>query len=159
MPNMNEGGGSICWSEHGHVVAAQWQLLQALRLYEQGEDLYSVITLAGAAEEIFGKLSRKMEHGCALDRLKDTIPKLSARLLGQELRPRDVADSVNKAKNWLKHGEGPLSFDARFEARDMLDRAIQNCWPLVASAMDENWDELTSPLLDAIARYDNPETP
>lgn len=37
-------------TDHNHLSAAQWQLLQALRLYEEGEDYYSVITLAGAAE-------------------------------------------------------------------------------------------------------------
>ncbi len=35
---------------------------------------------------------------------------------------RDAADSANRARDWLKHGEGPVRFDARFEAEDMLDR-------------------------------------
>jgi len=144
----------MCVTDHNHLSAAQWQLLQALRLYEEGEDYYSVITLAGAAEEIFGRLSRKMGLGCAVDRLKVTLPMLSKRFLQQELRPREAAESVNRAKNWLKHGEDPLSFDARFEAQEMLERAIQNCLPIVTSIVNESSEEFISSLVDAISRYD-----
>lgn len=149
-----EGGCDICVTDHSHLSAAQWQLLQALRLYEEGEDYYSVITLAGAAEEIFGRLPRKMGLGCAVDRLKVTLPMLSKRFLRQELRPREAAESVNRAKNWLKHGEDPLSFDARFEAQEMLERAIQNCLPIVTSIVNESSEEFISSLVDAISRYD-----
>lgn len=144
----------ICVADHNHLSAAQWQLLQALRLYEEGADFYSVITLAGAAEEIFGRLSRKMGLGCSLDRLKARLPKLSERFIQQELGTREVAKSVNRAKNWLKHGEEPLSFDARFEADDMLERAIQNYLPIVTSIVNESSEVLTSNLVDSIGRYD-----
>lgn len=145
------------WPSTTTLVAAQWQLLQALRLYERSEDYYSVITLAGAAEEIFGKLSGTMVRGCALDPMKITIPMLSKRLLGKALGIGDVTKSLNRAKNWLKHGEGPLSFDARFEAEDMLDRAIPNCWHVITTVMNPSSDELTAFLLDAIRRYDDPD--
>lgn len=149
-----DGAGDIRGAVHSHLSAAQWQLLQALRLYEEGEDYYSVITLAGAAEEIFGRLSRKMGLGCSLDRLKATLPKLSERFFQQELGTREAAESVNRAKNWLKHGEDPLSFDAKFEAEEMLERAIQNCFPIIASSVNESSEELISNLVDAISRYD-----
>ena len=149
-----DGGGDIRGAVHSHLSAAQWQLLQALRLYEEGQDYYSVITLAGAAEEIFGRLSQKMGLGCSLDRLKATLPKLSERFFQQELEPREAAKSVNRAKNWLKHGEDPLSFDAKFEAEEMLERAIQNCFPIISSSVNESSEELTSNLVDAISRYD-----
>ena len=90
-----DGGGDIREAAHSHLSAAQWQLLQALRLYEEGQDYYSVITLAGAAEEIFGRLSQKMGLGCSLDRLKVTLPKLSERFFQQELGTREAAKSVN----------------------------------------------------------------
>ena len=155
MARDRAGGADICVADHNHLSAAQWQLLQALRLYEEGEDYYSVITLAGAAEEIFGTLSRKMGLGCALDRLKAMLPMLSERFLQQELGTREAAKSVNRAKNWLKHdGEDQLGFDARFEAEDMLERAIQNCLPIVTSIVNESSEELTSDLVDAISRYD-----
>ena len=112
MAENRDGGGDICVAAHNHLSAAQWQLLQALRLYEEGEDYYSVITLAGAAEEIFGKLSRRVGLNCALDRLKATLPMLSERFLQQGMDTREAADSVNRAKNWLKHGKEPISFDA-----------------------------------------------
>ena len=156
MARDRDGGADICVADHNHMSAAQWQLLQTLRLYEEGEDYYSVITLAGAAEEIFGTLSRKMRLGCALDRLKATLPMLSERFLQQELGTREAAKSVNRAKNWLKHdGENQLGFDARFEAEDMLERAIQNCLPIVTSIVNESSEELiTSNLVDSISRYD-----
>ena len=154
MAENRGGGGDICVAAHNHLSAAQWQLLQALRLYEEGEDYYSVITLAGAAEEIFGRLASKKGLKCALDTLKATLPLISERFFQQELGAGEVSDSVNRAKNWLKHGEDTLSFDAEFEAEDMLERAIRNCLPIVTSLVDESSEELTSSLLDAIQRYD-----
>ena len=148
------GGGDVRVADHSHVVAAQRQLLQALRLYEEGEDYYSVITLAGAAEEIFGRLASKMGLECALDTLKATLPMISERFFQEDLGTGEVSYSVNRAKNWLKHGEDTLSFDAGFEAEDMLERAIQNCVPIVTSLVDECSEELTSRLIDAIQRYD-----
>lgn len=44
---------------------------------------------------------------------------LSKRFFQQEMTTREVADSLNAAKNWLKHEEEPLGFDARFEAEDI----------------------------------------
>ena len=38
MAENRDGGGDICVAAHNHLSAAQWQLLQALRLYEEGED-------------------------------------------------------------------------------------------------------------------------
>lgn len=147
------GGADICVAEHNHLSAGQSQLLQALRLYEEGKDYHSVITLAGAAEEVFGRLSRKMGLGCALDRLTATLPLLSERFQ-QELGTREAAKSVNRAKNWLKHGADPLSFDAKFEAEAMLERAIQNWFRIMTSCVNESTEELTSNLADAISRYD-----
>ena len=157
MPENRADGGDICVAAHNHLSAAQRQLLQALRLYEEGEDYYSVITLAGAAEEIFGRLASKMGLKCALDTLKKKLPLISERFFQQELGTGDVSYSVNRAKNWLKHGQEPMSFDASFEAEEMLERAIQNCVPIVTSIVDESSEELTSHLLDAIQRYDERE--
>lgn len=36
----------------------------------------------------------------------------------------------------------------------MLERAIQNCLPIVTSIVNESSEELTSNLVDAISRYD-----
>ncbi|MDE2875056.1 MAG: hypothetical protein OXU69_11570 [Gemmatimonadota bacterium] len=147
-------GDDIRGAVHSHLTAAQSQLLQALRLYEAGKDYYSVITLAGAAEEIFGRLSRKMGGGSALDRLKATLPKLSERFLQQEMGTGEASRAVNRAKNWLKHGERPCKFYAKFEAEDMLERAIENWFRIPTSIQDESPDELTSTLAAAISRYD-----
>ena len=91
MAENRDGGGDICVAAHNHLSAAQWQLLQALRLYEEGEDYYSVITLAGAAEEIFGRLASKKGLKCALDTLKATLPLISERFFQQELGAGEVS--------------------------------------------------------------------
>ena len=33
MARDRDGGGDICVADHNHLSVAQWQLLQALRLY------------------------------------------------------------------------------------------------------------------------------
>ena len=139
---------------HDHTVAAQWQLLQALHLFELGKDYYSVITLAGAAEEIFGRLATRLGGKSALDGLKATVPMVADRMLGKKVTPKDVSIDANRARNWLKHGEGRLSFDAAFEAEDMLDRAIHNCWSVIFAVEREYPEKPTQVLLDAISRYD-----
>lgn len=88
-----DGGGDTRGAVHSHLSAAQWQLLQALRLYEEGEDYFSVIALAGAAEEIFGRLSRKMGLGCSLGRLAMKQIGVLAATIGQRGESRRLVSS------------------------------------------------------------------
>ena len=120
------------------------QLETALRLYFEKEDYYSVITLAGAAEEILGKLLKEDGHENSLDALKKATRAISERLWG-EAPTEKTATRANDARNRLKHWSPgqpqSVEFDAAEEAKDMLDRAI------------DNYYELTSELTDSMDRF------
>jgi len=110
------------------------QLETALQLYSEGEDFASVITLAGAADEIFGKLLRASGRESSLDEMTAAVIAIHEKLFGEATSARDVASRANRARNSLKHwdvGEPEIvKFDLAEEARDMLNRAIDNHWML-----------------------------
>ena len=118
---------------HDLQCMALRQLETAIRLYLEQEDYYSVITLAGASEEIFGKLLKENNLGkpeSSLDSRKKAVSEVHKKLYDEELSERDVAIRANYARNKLKHwstGDSKtVEFDAKEEAEDMLDRAIDN---------------------------------
>jgi hypothetical protein len=129
--------------------AALVQLETALRLYfdcDKDTGFFSVITLAGAAEEILGSLVRLREQKkpvgqCidnALDLLKKAVVEMEEFLGESYATPEEREDAkraainrASRAKNSLKHLNGEfVGLDAREEARDMLNRAIDNYWLL-----------------------------
>jgi len=113
---------------------ALMQLETALRIFFQGNDFASVITLAGAADEIFGKLLLSAGRENSLEVLKKAVAAIYQKLNGGPIDPSEIADRANRTKNSLKHwDEGqPLvvKVDLAQEASDMLFRAIDNYWAL-----------------------------
>ncbi len=125
---------------------AQAQLESALRLFQAGEDFISVITLAGAAEEILGKLLTSQSRSNSLDSLKQAVAAMHEHLFGEQLESSAVAERANRARNALKHlraGGDPVSLDLHEEAVDMLNRAIDNFWIL---------DETFTPAMQTFVR-------
>jgi hypothetical protein len=110
------------------------QLQTALHLYFDAGDRGSVITLAGAADEIFGKLLAASGHGSSLKSLITAVAEIQRKLFGEAGEPKHIADRANAARNSLKHwdvGDPEIvKFDLETEARDMLNRAIDNYWML-----------------------------
>lgn len=109
------------------------QLETALRLYFERSDFFSVITLAGNADEILGKMLKAKDIEGSLDELKKAVAAVHRHLFNEELPESVVAERANHAKNAIKHGIGgapTVTFDAEEEARDMLNRAIDNYWVL-----------------------------
>jgi hypothetical protein len=110
------------------------QLETALRLYFEGADFASVVTLAGAADEIFGKLLSAAGKENSLESLKKAVAAIHQRLYGEPGHLTEIADWANRAKNCLKHWDigQPLivKLDLEQEAKDMLFRAIDNYWML-----------------------------
>jgi hypothetical protein len=110
------------------------QLETALRLYFDGVDFDSVVTLAGAADEIFGKLLSASGKENSLKSLKKAVAAIHQRLYGELGNLSEIADRANRAKNCLKHWDigQPLivKLDLEHEAKDMLFRAIDNYWIL-----------------------------
>jgi hypothetical protein len=110
------------------------QLETALRLFFEGSDFASVVTLAGAADEIFGKLLSAAGRENSLESLKKAVAAIHQRLYGEPGNPTEIASRANRAKNSLKHWDigQPLivRLDLEQEAKDMLFRAIDNYWML-----------------------------
>jgi hypothetical protein len=110
------------------------QLETALRLFFEGSDFASVVTLAGAADEIFGKLLSAAGKENSLESLKKAVAAIHQRLYGEPGNPTEIASRANRAKNSLKHWDigQPLivKLDLEQEAKDMLFRAIDNYWML-----------------------------
>ena len=123
---------------------ARSQLDTALRLFAEGKDFASVITLAGAADEIFGKFLAAAGRENSLESLKRSVGEIHMKLYGEPTPPRQIADRANRARNSLKHWDQGdpeiIKLDLRVEACDLLYRAIDNYWALEAkltSAMEE----------------------
>ena len=127
------------------------QLETALRLYSERDDFFSAITLAGNADEVFGKILRAKGIKNSLDELKKSVAAVHRHLFGEELSASVVADRANRARNAIKHGIGKtliVTLDAEEEARDMLNRAIGNYWALekqLTPAMEQFQRELRQP--------------
>ena len=124
---------------HDLQCIALKQLETALRLYFEQGDYYSVITLAGASEEIFGKLLKEKSRENFLDSLKKSVSDIHKHLFGEDLDEKEIVKRANEARNKLKHGTGVCEFDAPEEAKHMLERAIDNYYWLtynLTSAME-----------------------
>ena len=113
------------------------QLETALRLFFEGSDFASVITLAGAADEIFGKLLSAEGKQNSLESLKKSVAKIHQWLYSEPGDPSEIARRANRARNSLKHWDiGQtliVKLDFEQEAKDMLFRAIDNYWMLKES--------------------------
>jgi len=118
---------------HDSRYIAFTQLETALRLYFERHDYFSVITLAGNAEEIFGKILKAKGIVNSLEEMKKIVAAIHQHLYGEMLSEIIVAERANRAKNTIKHGIGSsptVTLDAPEEAKNMLNRAIDNYWLL-----------------------------
>jgi len=119
---------------HQKQQVALTQLETALRIFAEGTDYYSVVTLAGAADEIFGKLLESQGGISALASLTRASVAIHQIVHGVPGNEKAYADRANLARNALKHlragGERVVDLDIYQEAVDMLDRAVSNYWEL-----------------------------
>ena len=135
-------GDSVVVEKHSRLEIAKRQLETALALYFDGGDLYSVITLAGAADELFGKALRIQGQESRIEELSKSVAAIYRKLYGEELEPKRVAERANHARNALKHWAMDQDVDVEFdlveEAKDMLERGVNNYWAL--------YGDLTEPM-------------
>jgi hypothetical protein len=107
-------------------------LEEALRMYLDEKAYFAAITLAGAAEEILGKLAKHQGKENSIESLKKAARQIHERVYGETIEPAAIADRANYARNKLKHvnpGLEPLvTINVEEEAYDMLNRAIDNYW-------------------------------
>ncbi len=137
----------MVFEEFGHKRIAVIQLETAIRLYNEGDEYVSAITLAGAAEEILGNLLNERGDNSKLDDLKADGVKVYKALFGSETEPKYIADAANKYRNAMKHltttDDHTIVFDPEESAFDMIDRAISNYWRL---------EENLTPPMDSFSR-------
>jgi hypothetical protein len=115
--------------------AAHEFLESALHLYFERKAYSAALHLAGAAEELLGKLLRERDGTPYLDFLQrimmDAWHELTSERSvqttdGRPMSPKSIATFVNGARNHVKHSILPATYDAQTEARDMLWRALSN---------------------------------
>lgn len=119
------------------TLIAVTQLETALRLFVEGQDLFSALTLAGAAEEILGRLVSGEGKESSIESLKNAASEMHQHLFSEIIDPSVFGHLANRARNSLKHLGSPkqprIALDVREEAVDMLNRAIDNYWALQES--------------------------
>ena len=120
------------------------QLETSLHLYFEGEDYYSVLTLAAASEGVLGEfLKKQLKRQNALDMFVSVTKRVFDRFLEGDKSEREIMKQFNKERNALKHwkGDESLEFDALENSREMLARAISN------------YNELTGGLTEPMNRF------
>lgn len=101
----------------------------ALSLRIEGRNPYSILHLAGAAEEMLGKLVMLKTRKNSLERVIDWIQSWGA-ISGRHIDRKAGRVFVLGAKNGVKHinGEHDLSLEAdiEYEVTQTINRAIEN---------------------------------
>lgn len=122
-------------TEREKLSVATEQLDTALRLYFGRHDYFSVITLAGAAEEILGVYLKIHGRPNAFDETLESSLRVYRWLFGEEESRDSLHKTVNRVKNSSKHmmGKNDISLECnpREEAKKVLDRAVSNYYCLM----------------------------
>jgi len=121
-----------------NLEIAHRQLERSIELFLDRQDYISALTLAGAAEEILGKLLRKEGKNHWLDEITSGTLKLLG-FEGEALQSpeakragKQIANISNYYKNRCKHfnDQDHVTFSVDVQAAEMIDRAISNYWQL-----------------------------
>ena len=120
--------------EYEKVEIARRQLETALKLFFYGDDYFSVITLAGAAEEVLGRILEQAGKESSLKSIAKSSALMHKALYGEERPEKEFVFLANYARNTIKHfnslSELRVVFDPKQEAVDMLVRATDNYFAL-----------------------------
>jgi len=112
------------------VDIARTQLETAIRLFFYAEDYFSVVTLAGASEEILGKILVELGKEPSHASYSRTFSLVVEALSGEQIPEKTIKKSTNRARNKLKHFNSMqdlhVVLNPREEAIHMLNRAIEN---------------------------------
>lgn len=117
---------------------AEHQLKKALELFLVDSDYVSAITLAGAAEEILGKLRAASGEEHALGTFINGCTGVGRAVFSEDWQPSIFAEIANHYRNGLKHitDSSPMTIP-RSAAVEILDRAIENYWALTGNELPE----------------------
>ena len=130
--------------EHHYMKSAISQLEVAIELYKSERCYFSCITLAGAADEVFGKQLNLDGKTNALER---DVEHLSSLLSPAELSEigaeKGIRNNLNEPRNVTKHrreDEDFAYFNPKHEAFDLLQRAVENYLSLTGKATGKIYD-------------------
>ena len=120
---------------------AEAQITRALELYMSSDDLISAITLAGAAEEILGKLVIANGGESALEEKVKQLCRMHEFAFSETPNPKDYVNIRNRTRNELKHiGDGEeIEVDLEREAVNMIRRAKVNLLKLNPISRQKFW--------------------
>ena len=126
-------------STHSKLEAAKRQLDRAIKLFFDEADYYSAITLAGASEEILGKMLEARGETHALTSISSTITEILSANDVPTLTNRELIRQLNDVRDWLKHYRDgkDLDFDAKEAALQLIDRAVSNYFQLTGGESNE----------------------
>ena len=114
---------------HNKQEIAIQHLNLALSEYTKSNNLYSVIHLAGAAEEMLGTIVKIHKKQKALERAVDWMQSWR-KIIGKENKRKDDAKHILKVKNGVKHLDGKkdmeLTADIGYECKEIIRRALEN---------------------------------
>jgi len=121
--------------KYNKIDIAESQLETALDIYLNGGNLFSALTLAGAAEEIFGIYLKINGVPNSLEELVAATQKIYKIIQnGEHLPEKGIRDRANRARNNFKHLNSEedleIELDLEEETIDMLNRATTNYWRL-----------------------------
>ncbi len=105
------------------------QLERSIRLSLDEKDYVSSITLAGAAEEILGKLLQKKGGSSSYEGMKAVLIDIADKIPTiEKMDQKEFNAALNGARNTLKHLIDSENFeiDAEQESNNILHRAIEN---------------------------------
>jgi len=131
---------------------------RAIELHLRGDSFFAALHLGGAAEEVLSVCVREIPAGAgtfmkpAFDQMKEAIVALSNPKSEHEAKEIEkwAHDRMSDAKNSVKHKRGSkdrtVSFDAKEESYEVIDRAITTYFQL--------WSLLRLPYLSSIQEFD-----
>jgi len=114
--------------EISKVDIASAQLDTAIQFYLDKSDLVSAVTLAGAAEEILGKLVSQKGKINAFEEVLNNLCEMHEAAFNEEPNRKKYAKLQNGVRNEFKHicsGEA-LEVNLDNETSEMIERAIIN---------------------------------
>ena len=118
---------------HFKLEVVRQQFERALQLYLDEKDYVCAITLAGAAEEPLGKMLKYKTDSNLLENLAEVMATLIKKFGGETPSRKEAIANVNRVRDWLKHYKDgtDLEFDAKWEAHEIIDRAISSYFELI----------------------------
>lgn len=117
---------------------AEIQLNRSIKLFFDDEDFICAITLAGAVEEILGKLLNERGDSNMLEDIV-SMSVAEGKMLGEDVDKRGVVTVANWYRDSCKHLSDNQSvyFSANAEAASLIDRAAANYFRLTGAETAE----------------------